>query len=239
MDSERKQLLHELEKEVGYRFQELSILNRAMTHSSYVNEHRDKNARDNERLEFLGDVVVNLLVSDVLFRNYPDSPEGELTKRRSIIVSEPSFAKAARILSLHRYLLLGRGEALSGGARRDSLLADAFEALCGAIYLDSDYATTAKVLYDRLHEAAAVGFEEGTLFKDYKSRLQEHCQKGGRDRVTYRIEREEGPDHDKRFTVSVTARNRVLGEGQGRSKKEAEQAAARQALETLGLIEKS
>ena len=236
LTDERHKQLKRLEEILGYTFKNITLLHIATTHSSYANENRSMGIRDNERLEFLGDVVLNLVVSDVLFRKYPEVTEGELTKRRSVIVSEPSFAKAARIIGLGEFILLGKGESLSGGSDRDSLLADAFEALCGAIFIDCGYAKSSEILIHSFEHATVEALMEGQLFRDYKTQLQEHYQRDHRDKIVYTILNESGPDHDKVFHLAALVGKKRLGEGYGKSKKEAEQMAARHALIRSGVL---
>lgn len=232
----RRKHLQALAENIGHEFTYWSLLDIAMTHSSYANENRGYDSRDNERLEFLGDTVVNLVASDVLFKKYPQVPEGELTKRRSVIVSEPTFAYAARLMRLGDYILLGRGESLSGGAQRDSLLADAFEALWGAVYIDAGFEKTYNLLVDRFEPIAVEERLAGNLFRDYKTQLQEHYQRGSKEKVVYLMLEESGPDHDKLFTMAAQAGGERIGVGSGKSKKEAEQMAAREALVQAGLL---
>lgn len=238
IDPQRQQALEVLAELIGHRFTHWSLLDIAMTHSSYANETRGYDSKDNERLEFLGDTVLNLIASDVLFMKYPQVPEGELTKKRSVIVSEPTFAYAARLMGLGKYIRLGRGESLSGGAQRDSLLADAFEALWGAVYIDAGFLKTFTLLVDRFEPAAVKATEAGNLFRDYKTQLQEHHQRSSKDKVNYSMISESGPDHDKIFTMAAHVGTRRLGVGSGKSKKEAEQMAAREALVQAGILRK-
>ncbi len=236
LDAARLEQLHELEQKIKYTFDNITLLHIATTHSSYANEFKSSGIYDNERLEYLGDVVLNLVVSDVLFRKYKDVPEGELTKRRSVIVSEPTFAKGARIIGLGQYVLLGKGESLSGGAERDSLIADTFEAICGAIYLDAGFDRTKEVLIEHFEPHANDALAEGQLFRDYKTQLQEHFQKDHKEKIVYTLLSETGPDHDKLFHMAANLGRVRLGEGSGKSKKEAEQMAARQALLQSGVL---
>jgi ribonuclease-3 len=231
----RKAKLNRLEDAVGYRFQDIGLLHTALIHRSYVNEHRTEKAF-NERLEFLGDAAIELVVSEKLFKEMPDAPEGKMTKLRSQIVCEPTLALAAKSFRLGEYLLLGKGEDRSGGRQRESLLSDAFEAVCGALYLDAGYEFLSKFLVERFYAEIRGLLRRDTLFHDYKTMLQEHQHKKSAGRTRYRIVQEEGPDHDKTFTVEVLSGNRVLGQGVGSNKKLAEQDAARRVLESFGLI---
>ena len=228
MNKDRKKLL-ELEKKIGYPFQDFDLLIRAMTHSSYANEHKKEQREHNERLEFLGDAVLELISSDYLFRNYPDIPEGTLTKKRASMVWEPTLALCAREISLGEYLLLGKGEDATGGRKRDSIVSDAMEALIGAIYLDGGFAN-AKEFIDRF---ILDDIENKQLFYDSKTTLQEIVQGSYDEDVRYEIVKEEGPDHNKNFYVHALLGERILGEGCGHTKKAAEQQAAYCAIKKL------
>lgn len=221
---------------IGYEFKNREILNRALTHSSYANEHRKNKIRNNERLEFLGDSVLGLSVSDYIFMKYPNYPEGELTKLRATVVCEPSLAYIARKISLGKYLLLGNGEEATGGRSRDSILADAFESLIGAIYLDGGLDFAKKFVLTNLEDIINNAVKGIEIFIDYKTQLQEILQKQTKSKIDYRILREEGPDHNKIFYMEVRIGNKIIGTGYGRSKKEAEQSSARKALCEMGLI---
>ncbi|MDI3327125.1 MAG: ribonuclease III [Alicyclobacillaceae bacterium] len=217
----------ELADRLGVAFRDRNLLKQAFTHSSYRNEHRG-DTQDNERLEFLGDAVLELLVSEFLFRSYPHMPEGELTRMRAAIVCEPSLVRFASALGLEQYIRLGRGEEMSGGRRRPSLLADVYEALIGAIYLDQGL-DAARAFLERFM-FPALQKEQAPILDDYKTMLQEHVQKVGLGPLTYRIIDERGPAHHKEFVAQVWVGGQPYGEGSGRSKKEAEQHAAREAL---------
>ena len=218
--------LKELEKKTGYTFQDFSLLKQAMLHSSYTNETHLPKYRCNERLEFLGDAVLELVSSEYLFKESPHTPEGELTKTRASMVCEPSLALCARDISLGDYLLLGKGEEATGGRKRDSVTSDALEALIGAVYLDGGF-TNAK---EFIHKYVLTDLEDKKLFYDSKTILQEMVQakKGGK--ISYRLVSADGPDHDRTFAVEVLVGDTVLGEGKGRSKKAAEQQAAYKAI---------
>lgn len=218
-----------LEKKIQVKFADLGYLKKAMTHKSYANENRGENIKDNERLEFLGDAVLDLVISEYIFRHYPDYPEGELAKTRAVVVSAPTLARIAKKIGLGQYLLLGRGEEMTGGRERDSILADAFEALVGAIYLDQGLQIVSQFILDYLVEEIST-VERGEHLRDYKTLLQEEIQKRSNTRPLYRVVHEEGPDHDKRFTVQVEYKNRIIGTGIGQSKKEAQQRAAADAI---------
>ena len=222
-----KQDLLELEKKAGYQFHDRRLLERAMTHKSYINEAHMEKYESNERLEFLGDAVLELVTSEFLFQDEAKFPEGELTRMRASIVCEPALAFCARQLDLGRYLRLGKGEEATGGRNRDSLTSDALEALIGAIYMDGGF-TNAK---EFIHKVVLSDLENKKLFFDSKTILQEVVQARFRDqRVTYRLMGEEGPDHDKSFRTAVCIGDEIYGTGTGHTKKQAEQEAAYHAL---------
>lgn len=206
------------------------LLLQALTHSSYIYENRQNGIENNQRLEFLGDAVLDLAISDFLFRKYPESDEGELTKLRAALVCEPSLARTAKSLNLGYCLRMGKGEERSGGRERPSILADAFEALLGAIYLDQGLIKASEMALKFLGPLIK-DVLEGRLDSDYKTELQEIVQQLGSEQVQYTILREEGPDHHKIFTAGVIYKGELAGTGSGRSKKEAEQQAAKSALE--------
>lgn len=228
LSQKRADDLTEFQQALGYAFKNPSLLNKALTHKSYANEKK-KGARNNERLEFLGDSVLDLIVSNYLVNHYDDLKEGALSKIRASVVNETCLAGLARSVNLGRYLLLGKGEENSGGREKASLLANAYEAVCGAIFRDSDFKTASAVLLPSLKTEIQVRAEM-RAFRDYKSDLQELTQNKLQGIPTYRVAREIGPDHEKQFEVVVLVKNKVRGKGAGRSKKEAEQAAAREAL---------
>lgn len=205
---------------------------KALTHKSYCNEHRDEVAEDNERLEFLGDAVFDLAVSHRLMEQFPQAQEGELSKLRSLIVNEESLARVARQHGLGDLLLLGRGEVLTGGRDKASVLADALEAIMGAAYLTGGMAAVL-TLVDRLFGEALAGVADGRNGQDYKSLLQEDVQNRLHIAPRYRVVSESGPDHEKIFEIEVTVGSDVVARSRGRSKKEAEQAAAKEALARL------
>ena len=214
--------LNELEKRCGYTFQDKNLFHRALTHSSYANEKKLGKAGCNERLEFLGDAVLELISSDFLFAAYPKVPEGELTKKRASLVCEPSLAYCAREFGLPEYLLLGKGEDMTGGRNRDSIVSDATEALLGAIYLDGGF-TNAK---EFIHRFILNDIEHKQLFYDSKTILQEMIQSRQTGVLSYEIIKEEGPDHNKSFEVRALMGEEEIGRGVGRTKKAAEQVAA-------------
>ncbi|HHW46380.1 MAG TPA: ribonuclease III [Clostridiales bacterium] len=219
-----------LEDKIGYHFKDKALLTKALTHSSYANEMR-LHGGSYERLEFLGDSVLSLIVSDYLFKNFSDLPEGDLTKIRAAIVCEQSLFTYAQKLGLGEYLLLGKGEQQNGGRQRPSLLADAFEALLAAMYLDGGFEVVQKMVLSFVNSEIKHIMES---FHDYKTQLQEIIQQNPEERLEYVLVAESGPDHNKRFTVHVMLNSNVIGVGEGRSKKQAEQMAAKQALELMG-----
>ena len=216
-----------LEKKSGYHFQNPHLLKQAMTHSSYANEHKAKGYHDNERLEFLGDAVLEVVSSEFLFRHYPALPEGDLTKLRASIVCEPTLALCSRALDLGDFLLLGKGEEHTGGRKRDSIVSDAMEALIGAIYLDGGFASAKEFV----HRFIMTDIEHKKLFYDSKTILQEQVQKNWHDgEISYVLTGEEGPDHDKTFLVDLYVAGEKKSSGKGRTKKAAEQDAAYRCL---------
>ncbi|MDO5135055.1 MAG: ribonuclease III [Eubacteriales bacterium] len=218
-----------LEERIGYRFQNRRLLEQALTHSSYANEKKLGKAGSNERLEFLGDAVLELVSSDFLYQKYPKLPEGELTKKRASLVCEPSLAFCARGFELPKSLLLGKGEELTGGRSRDSIVSDATEALLGAIYLDGGFDRAREFVLNFILN----DIEHKQLFYDSKTILQEIVQENLGHFVEYRLVKEEGPDHNKSFTLEVLVNGEVMGTGTGHTKKAAEQAAAYQAIQKM------
>jgi ribonuclease III len=220
-----------LEEQLGYTFADPALCEKALTHKSWLNEASESGRSDNERLEFLGDAVLNLAVSDLLMRRFPERAEGELSKTRAVIVSESGLAGAAERIALGDWIFLGRGEAQAGGRRKLSILADALEALIGAVYLDGGFSAACQVSERLL--ARAVDDSEKGLRLDYKSRLQERSQALLQQTPRYSVVGQDGPDHDKTFWVAITLGDRELGRATGKSKKEAEQSAAALALALL------
>ena len=224
--------MNKFEQLIGYKFSNPNLLERALTHSSYNKEKNTKH-QDNERLEFLGDAFFDAIVSAELFKMMKGVTEGKLTKTRALVVCENSLAKSARKLGLGQYIYIGHGEEVGGGREKDSILADAMEAVIGAIYLDGGFEPTEKFVL-RYFSETIKDAAEGKLFSDYKSEVQEFIQKNGRNlAITYSTVREEGPAHSKTFFVNLSYDGNVLGEGSGKSKKEAEQQAAKTALARL------
>ena len=211
---------------IGYQFQTPGLLSQALTHSSYANEKHMKKGSDNERLEFLGDAVLEIVSSEFLYLNYPKLPEGDLTKMRASLVCEPTLAFCTRQLNLGDYLLLGKGEDMTGGRKRKSILSDALEAVIGAIYLDGGFASAKEFILKFI----LTDIEHKQLFYDSKTILQEVVQASYKEELCYRIVGEEGPDHDKHFMVEAWIGEMLIGKGEGHTKKAAEQEAAYQAL---------
>ena len=218
--------LKEFQAMTGYQFQQEGLLKQALTHSSYANEKHMKKHSDNERLEFLGDAVLEVVSSEFLFLNYPDYPEGDLTKLRASLVCEPTLAFCTNELHLGDYLYLGKGEDQTGGRKRKSILSDALEAVIGAIYLDGSFASAKEFILKYI----LTDIEHKQLFYDSKTILQEIVQAKYTEELNYQLMGEEGPDHDKRFIVEARIGTQVIGQGIGHTKKAAEQEAAYQAL---------
>ena len=217
----------ELEEIIGYHFKNKHYLTQALTHSSYANEKKLGKLGCNERLEFLGDAVLELISSDYLYARFTQVPEGELTKKRASLVCEPSLAYCAREFGLPQFLLLGKGEDMTGGRNRDSIVSDATEALLGAIYLDGGFASAKEFI----HKFILKDIEHKKLFYDSKTILQEIVQSDYKGKeIEYVLTGEIGPDHDKKFVVSLVVGDKTLGEGTGRTKKAAEQEAAYRAI---------
>lgn len=221
--------LNELETRIGYHFQDFSNLENAMRHSSFCNEQKMDRLCNNERLEFLGDAVLELVTSEYLYTNYPQMPEGEATKKRASMVCEQSLALCAKELDLGNYLYLGKGEERTGGRERASVTSDALEALIGAIYLDGGF-TNAKEFVEKF---VLNGIEEKQFFYDSKTTFQEMMQSITTEQIRYEVIDQEGPDHCKIFTVELFVGERSAGKGTGKSKKTAEQAAAYDAIKKL------
>ncbi len=222
----KEHMFLKLESVVGYTFQNKQLLKQAMTHSSYSNEHRLSKISNNERLEFLGDAVLEIVSSDFLYHKYPSMPEGELTKLRASMVCEPTLALCAGDIQLGSYLLLGKGEEATGGRNRDSIVSDAMEALIGAIYEDGGFANAKEFIYRFILNDV----KDKQLFYDSKTILQEIVQREYKDPLEYELLGETGPDHDKMFEVCVKIGDRVIGTGSGRTKKSAQQKAAYEAI---------
>lgn len=223
-------LLESVQNRINYHFENSELLKQSLTHSSYANEHRNTLTSDNERLEFLGDAILDLIISEYLFRKHPKMPEGDLSKIRASIVCESSLAKTAKVIKLGQFIRLGKGEEMTGGRERASILADAFEALTGAIFLDGGFDKAKSFLTDVLINQVENMPSIEDLYTDYKTLLQENMQKESNKPISYEVVNEDGPDHDKNFYVEVYHGTICLGKGIGKSKKEAEQDAAQKAL---------
>lgn len=224
--------LEAFEKKIGYSFRDKGLLRHALSHTSYTNEHGMEKEASNERLEFLGDAIVDMVVSDYLYRHNDTEPEGTLTKWRASVVCEASFAHVAAGMDYGQYLLLGKGEEATGGRNRSSVLADAFEAVIAAMYLDSDIQTVSAWIIRHLKTNIELAMQ-GKMGKDFKTLLQELVQKGEHGKVSYVITDEKGPDHAKTFCVDVLIDGERIAGGTGTSKKDAEQAAAGAAIKAL------
>ena len=216
-----------IEKKLNYKFKKRALLKTALTHSSHANEC---SMESNERLEFLGDAVLGCVVARVLYQMFPNYTEGELSKLRSAIVSRTNFSRFAQELKIDKQILLGKGEENTGGRERDSNLAGAFEAVIGAIYIDGGYRKTYNIISKIINSC----LDDDSIFSDFKTKLQEVAQKKFRQIPRYSVVNEEGPPHNKKFYIKVEIASKVKGEGIGKNKKEAEQAAAKQALKTIG-----
>jgi len=222
MKGDNMKLQREFEEKIGYQFQDQSLLTQALTHSSYANERHLGKQADNERLEFLGDAVLEIVTSEFLFHRYPKHPEGELTRLRASMVCEPTLAFCTKEMELGKYLLLGKGEEQTGGRERKSILSDALEAVIGSIYLDGGFANAKEFIF----RFVLNDIEHKQLFYDSKTILQELVQGNFSQELHYHLLSEEGPDHDKKFVVEARIGTDVYGQGVGRTKKGAEQEAA-------------
>lgn len=223
-------MLTKLEQRLGYTFRNKALLENALTHSSYANENRERHLPDNERLEFLGDSILGFVVAEYLYRNFPDKPEGELTRIRADLVCERNLAEAAATVELGSYLLLGHGEEQGGGRKRDSIVSDAMESVIAASFMDGGFAA-AKEIIDRLILSNIPKGRPRNF--DYKTAFQELVQRKKDQQIHYELTGESGPDHDKHFEVEVLLNGKAVGHGVGSSKKRAEQAAAEAAIEAL------
>lgn len=219
-----------LENSVAYEYKNKNFALTAITHSSYAYENGKKGFCSNERMEFLGDSVLNFIIANRLFKEVSDMPEGEMSKMRASVVSEASLSKCAKKLKIGELLLLGKGEKLTGGSKRNSILADAMEAIIGSLFLDSGLTAAEEFIFRFLDENYKEAIQ-GTLFCDFKTKLQEEVQKKDLYTINYSIINETGPDHNKTFTTAVSINGSIMGEGIGKTKKEAEQNAAGDALE--------
>jgi ribonuclease-3 len=233
MNEQRMLALRDLEDGLGYRFDQIGLLENALTHRSFVNENPSLACKDNERLEFLGDAVLELTISHMLTRTFPYYTEGQLSKLRASVVNEQPLAELARRFRIGEFLLLGRGEEASGGRIKTSLLANAFESVVAAMYLDAGFDRTADFIEGLFAPFIGEGAAVTSLYRDYKTDAQEICQVLFREVPRYALIAETGPDHNKRFEMSLVIGERVIATGTGRNKKEAEQQAAKIALEEL------
>ena len=228
--------LNEFEDIIKYNFNDIEILEKSLTHSSYSNEDKTYNKVNNERLEFLGDAVLSITVSRYIFDKFPNYPEGDLTKLRSQVVCEDTLSLVASDLNVGKYLLLGKGEEASGGRERKSILADAVEAIIAAIYIDGGYRKAEAFVLDNLTGYIQLAVK-GKIVTDFKSYLQEYYQSKSQNcKIRYVVTREEGPDHEKMFHVNVLVNKNIVGKGSGKSKKLAEQDAAKNALKSEGQL---
>lgn len=232
--NKNKEKLCEFEKIIGYRFTDLRLLQKALIHSSFAFE-QSQAGKNNERLEFVGDAVLDLVVGYILYKRYPEMREGELTKLRAALVNETHLASMARDIELGEFLCLGKGENASDGRNKSSILSCAYEAVIGAIFEDGGFEVVTG-LVERFFVPAIAGKKEKLLIADAKSRLQEKLQEDFNEAPLYRLDQEDGPSHQKEFTISVLFREKILGSGVAGSKKEAEQRAAAAALEHLQAI---
>lgn len=232
-DSKRENELKELQRTIGYAFNDISLLNTALTHSSYV-ANRTEKLEHYERLEFLGDSILSMIISQYIYRHCKEMAEGQLTRIRASIVCEPSLHEAANNINLGDYLLISKGEELTGGRSRASILADAFESLIAAIYLDGGINKAKSFVLGALKDIIKRGIQS-KIISDYKSFLQEYIQKTSQAKISYQLLSEEGPAHNRIFEMAMTLDDEIIGIGSGNSKKEAQQAAAKNAMEKLGI----
>ncbi|MCL2396856.1 MAG: ribonuclease III [Defluviitaleaceae bacterium] len=226
--------LTQLEEIIGYNFKNREVLEQALVHSSYINEHKLNPLANNERLEFLGDAVLELITSEYIFTIFPDMPEGEMTKLRASVVCESTLSSCARSRNFGSFLKMGKGEMANGGQRRDSILCDTFEAIIGAIYLDGGCEPARQFILGALEEDIR-SMRGLKWIADCKTHLQEQLQKNSQEPIEYYVINEEGPDHNKIFTVELAHGGHPMAQGSGKNKKEAEQAAARRAIEKYNL----
>ena len=227
---ELKKNISEIEEKIGYSFKDKDHLFLALTHSSFANENKSMKIKSNERLEFLGDAILNIIISEKIYLNFTGLEEGDMTKVRANIVCEQSLMNCSNTLEIGNYLLLGKGEELTGGRSRISILSDAFEALLGAIYIDGGMEEAKRFIGKQMGELIE-NSACGLVFMDYKTLFQEMIQKNSENKIAYEVINEEGPDHNKMFVSQVKVSNIVMGTGKGKSKKEAEQNAAQAAIE--------
>lgn len=222
-------LLKELQQKIEYEFKDENLLFTALTHSSYANEHKLHKIHHNERLEFLGDAVLEIVSSDFLFKNFPDMAEGQMSKKRASLVCEPTLAYCARQIGLGKYLMLGKGEDMGGGRNRDSILSDALEAVIGSIYLDGGIENASRFIMTNVLN----DIEHKAMFQDSKTILQELLQKDHKDPITYEVVDMTGPEHNRMFEMQVKLGDKIIGRGSGRTKQAAGQEAAYHAILAL------
>lgn len=231
-----------LEELIGYKFKNKDLLYRALTHTSYQNEmnahDKSKSVKSYERLEFFGDSILSFVVSEYIYRNYPDCPEGELTRLRAAVVCEDSLYEVATALGIGKYMLIGRGEEQTGGRNKKSVLADMVEAIIAAMYIDSGIAESKRFILQNLEDKIKKIIEDGGKVLDYKSMLQHLVQQAPGEEFEYELLEESGPQHDKRFVMAAKLNTNIIGKGSGKSKREAEQQAAKDALIFFGSINK-
>ena len=232
MEKTRLKKLRELQKRVSYKFRHVEILNQALIHTSFANENRFEVSQDNERFELLGDAVLDVIITHLLMDKFPQYREGDLSKARAAVVNETRLSSIARDLGLGDYLLLGKGEELTKGRDKDSILAAAYEALVASIYLDKGFKSAFKVIEKHFSGILAEESEEG-FYKDFKSQLQEYSQGSFKATPRYVLTGQSGPDHDKTFEVDILIHDKFFGKGFGKNKRQAEQNAAKEALEIL------
>jgi len=235
MDKEREKALKALQKKIHYRFKSFDLLDQGLRHKSFVHETFQGDGQDNERLEFLGDAILDVVISHLIMERHPEHAEGNLSRLRAAVVNEVRLAKIARELALGEYLLLGKGEEMTGGRGKNSILAASLEALLAAVYLDGGYKKAFRVISQLFSLHLGMAEEEG-FYQDFKTKLQEISQETLKAIPRYLLVKEFGPDHDKVFGVKVLIQEKVVGAGAGKSKKEAEQRAAKRTLRNLQLL---
>ena len=235
LSEDRKKKLKKIQNLLGYKFKNIDYLNRALTHKSYANENKKYKLKDNERLEFLGDAVLSLVISDYIFATYPEKREGEMAKLRSSVVSSKTLFKKSKEFSIGEYILLGKGEESTGGRTRFSNLTNVFEALIGAIFIDSNFEKAKKFILKIFIKDINTSLDKKN-YLDYKSILQEYTQHHYKLRPIYKLIKEEGPEHQKKFTIEVFINSKSYGIGTGKTKKEAQRDAAGTAIKTLKLL---
>jgi ribonuclease-3 len=238
MDKEREKALKALQKKIDYRFKSFDLLDQGLRHKSFVHEELEAGGQDNERLEFLGDAVLDLVISHLIMERHPDYPEGYLSRLRAAVVNQARLAEIARELTLGEYLLLGKGEEMTGGREKTSILAASLEALLAVVFLDGGYKKAYGVISQLFSAHLEMAEKEG-FSQDFKTKLQEVSQETLKAMPRYLLVKEFGPDHDKVFGVKVLIQEKVVGVGAGKSKKEAEQRAAKRTLKNLRFFPQS